>query len=342
MTTNTNSAPASNPLLRFSLTGQGGALEARAVSQRPLLGDIALAGEVSIWYAPPNSGKTLIALHLAMEAASNGRIAPQDIFYVNVDDSAAGVAAKIKALDDYGIHGLAEGEQGFRATSLIPAIEEMIDSGSAHGKLIILDTLKKFTDLMSKKDSAAFGKIARRFAMSNGTIVALAHTNKHRGANSKLVYAGTSDFFEDSDSCYYIDVAQDGPNERIVEFECFKHRGGTARKAYFSYDTNPGLDYVERLASICQVDGIDLYGGPPPSAPDDIAQAITLTIRHGRNKKMEILKTAGKATQTSRANVLKVLTERTGDDPTRHLWTYDVMAHGANVYRLLLPAEQTP
>ncbi|PZU08513.1 AAA family ATPase [Sphingomonas sp.] len=324
-----------NPLLKFSLTGQGGELEARALSQRPLLGEVSLAGEISIWYGPPNSGKTLIGLHLAMDAVDAKRIAPQDIFYVNVDDSTAGVAAKMKALDDYGIHGLAEGEHGFRASGLIPAMEEMIANGSAHGKLIILDTLKKFADLMSKKDSAAFGKLARRFAMANGSLLALAHTNKHRGANQKLVFSGTNDLFEDSDSCYYLDAKEERGNERVIEFECFKNRGGTAQRAFYTYATTTGLSYVERLASVRQVDGVDFEQGPPPGSDEHITECIELAIEHGHNKKMQILRVAGAASRSSRDKVLRVLEARTGEDASRHLWTFDVKARGANVYRLL-------
>jgi hypothetical protein len=324
-----------NPLLKYSLTGQASVLEARALSQKPLLGDVSLAGEIGIWYGQPNSGKTLIALHLAMEAVAAKRIAEDDIFYVNVDDSTAGVASKMRALDDYGIHGLAEGERGFRAAHLVPAIEDMIESGTAHGKLIILDTLKKFTDLMSKRDCAAFGQVARRFAMSNGSIVALAHTNKHRGANHKLIYAGTSDFFEDSDNCYYVDVRQEREGERVVEFDCFKNRGGTAKRAFYAYGTALGLTYVERLASVRQVDSPEFDEGPPSGSEEHITECICLAIRHGSNKKMQILRVAGEASRSSRQKVLKVLEAKTGDDPAKDLWTYDVRARGANVYRLL-------
>lgn len=333
MTTNpadSDNVPDDNPLLKFSLAGRGGELEAKALAQRPLLGEVSLAGEIGIWYAPPNSGKTLIALHLAMEAAAAKRIAPHDIFYVNVDDSTAGVAAKMTALDDYGIHGLAEGERGFRAVDLVPAMEEMITNGTAHDKLIILDTLKKFVDMMSKKDSAHFGKVARRFAMANGSILALAHTNKHRGTNQQLVFSGTNDLFEDSDSCYYLDAKEETATDRVIEFDCFKNRGGTAQRAFYAYSIEPRLSYVERLASVRQVDGLDADDGPPSGSDDQIGEAITLAIRHGSNKKMQILKVAGMASRSSRQKVLRVLEAKMDE-----CWTFDVQAHGANVYRLL-------
>lgn len=326
-----------NPLLKFSLSGRGGELETRALAQRPLLGEVTLSGEINIWYAPPNSGKTLIALHLAMEAAAAKRIAPHDIFYVNVDDSTAGVAAKMTALDDYGIHGLAEGECGFRAAHLIPAMEEMIENGTAHGKLIIIDTLKKFADLMSKKDSAAFGKLARRFAMANGSLLALAHCNKHRDGSKRLVFSGTNDLFEDSDCCYYLDVLPQPAKakERVTEFECFKNRGGTAERAYYAYTVQPGLSYIERLASVRAVEGPDPDEGPPPGSDEHIAECIELAIHHGSTKKMQILRSAGFASRSSRQKVLRVLEVNTGENPEIHRWTFDVQARGANVFRLL-------
>ena len=56
--------------------------------------------------------------------------------------------------------------------------------------MIILDTLKKFTDLMNKKASSEFGKLARTFVGAGGTIIALAHTNKNKDEEGKGVTGG--------------------------------------------------------------------------------------------------------------------------------------------------------
>jgi hypothetical protein len=336
-----------NPLLRYTLSGLGNQLEERSLAQTPLLGELCLTGEISIWYAPPNSGKTLIALHLALEAVAAKRIRPDKVFYVNVDDSTAGVAAKVSVLDDYGIHSLAEGEQGFRASALIPAMEEMIRDGSAHGTLIILDTLKKFTDLMSKKDSATFGKTARRFAMANGSLLALAHTNKHRGAGGKLVFAGTTDVMEDSDNVYVIDVPSETANtkERVVEFQNSKSRGTTAAKAFYAYSIEPGLSYLERLSSVRWIEDPEDDEPHRPSGRDseaDVIQSIKLAIQHGSNKKMQIVRMAAGACRTSRRKVLRILEKHTGEDPKCHLWTFERKDRGANVFRVLTAGPPSP
>lgn len=327
-----------NPLLRYSIAGDGNALEATAVQLLPLLGNLSLSGEISVWYAPPNTGKTLIVLHLATEAVMHKRIAAGSIFYINVDDSLAGVAKKVQVLDDFGIQALATGQKGFKPSSLIPAMEEMVRTHTAHGTLIILDTLKKVMDLMSKKDAREFGLQAREFAMAGGSLVALAHTNKNRAANQKLVHAGTSDIVEDFDSAYLLDVSTAGqqPNERVVRFECIKNRGGTALEAFYAYSTTDGLSYAQRLATVKQVD--PEYG----DNADDIRQtseqviidSIRAAITAGRTKKMEIVSVVTMATKASRAVVLQVLEARTGPEYEGSLWNFERKARGAHVFFL--------
>ena len=57
---------------------------------------------------------------------------------------------------------------------------ELAETGQAKGVIIILDTLKKFTDLMQKKEATQFGIISRGFVAAGGTLICLAHTNKHK------------------------------------------------------------------------------------------------------------------------------------------------------------------
>jgi hypothetical protein len=79
---------------------------------------------------------------------------------------------------------------------------QLIIEKQARGKIIILDTLKKFTSLMDKKSCANFGIKIREFISHGGTIIALAHTNKNRSDDGKLIFEGTGDITNDVD-CYY-------------------------------------------------------------------------------------------------------------------------------------------
>lgn len=62
------------PLSAFSLRGQATKFEEKMVSAVPVLGDLCLAGQSTVWYAAPNAGKTLIALRLLFDAIDKGHL----------------------------------------------------------------------------------------------------------------------------------------------------------------------------------------------------------------------------------------------------------------------------
>ena len=86
-----NAHMANVPLLKHSLQGKADELEKLAQSTRPLLGQVCRSGQATIWYAPPNSGKTLIGLYLVLEAIREGRLAAGNVYYINADDNSAGL-----------------------------------------------------------------------------------------------------------------------------------------------------------------------------------------------------------------------------------------------------------
>ena len=73
-----------DPFAQYSLTGQSEALKAKLQDQKPALGPIALTGQATAIYAPPNTGKTLIALSLLADSISNGHIDPAKVYYFNM------------------------------------------------------------------------------------------------------------------------------------------------------------------------------------------------------------------------------------------------------------------
>lgn len=339
----TGAASSGNALLRYSLAGEGNALRAEAQRQLPFLANVALLGQTSVWYGPPNTGKTLLALSLLLRAVSEKRIDGAKVFYVNADDSASGMADKATILDDVGAHTLSPGYKGFKLASLAPAMAEMAKDGSAAGSVIIIDTLKKVADLMSKKESAEFGKVARTFSMHGGTLLGLAHTNKNRSAAGRLIYAGTSDILEDFDCAYLLeDRTSDGQGATAyVGFHALKRRGDNDETACFSFSREKGQSYAQRLLSVEETDP-EFGNAGEVRFPDetDIIDAIRQAIMHGTDKKMQIAAVVGRATKASRRVALDVLEANTGPDPAANLWDYERRERGAHVY-FLHPAEGT-
>ncbi|HEY5579782.1 MAG TPA: PriCT-2 domain-containing protein [Rhodoferax sp.] len=331
-----------NPLARFSLLGRTQELEVQMVEQKAIFGNLILQGQTSVIYAPPNTGKTLILMHLIIESIKSGRIDPSKLFYLNMDDNSSGLVGKNKWTDEYGFHMLADGHQGFQVSDFQLAMEEMVASGTAKGVIVILDTLKKFVNPMAKDACRAFTKMARRFSLKGGTFVALSHVNKNRGTDGKLIYSGTSDIVDDFDCVYVLDtVEQDDQSQKLVEFSNRKNRGGgVASSVAYSYSMESGLLYNELLLSVQEVDPAHLLPIKQAAELDSdatVIAAIETSIADGIVTKMKLADAAAKHADVPQRAALKVIEKYTGNDPSIHRWTFVVRARGAKVFELLAP-----
>ena len=178
------------------------------------------------------------------------------MFYVNADDSFKGTVEKTELAESWGFHMVTPNQNGFTSSEVPQMMLELAETGDAKGVVIILDTLKKFTDLMHKRESSEFGNISREFISAGGTLICLAHTNKHRSADGKPIYSGTSDISDDCDCVYILDKL-DGrmfEDEVAVEFVNDKSRGDVASSVSFSYSKKHGQSYAELIDSVKRID----------------------------------------------------------------------------------------
>lgn len=341
--------PGSAPsLARFSLLNAIDELEATAQNQRPLLGSVVLTTQATVLYAMPNIGKTLITLALLRVAVGVGRITGSQCIYIAADDNQAGVIEKQRALKPYQVHVIAPGLKGFSAGSLRSEIEHMIATKSAGGSFVIVDTLKKFADLMDKKNSSAFGDLARRFVMAGGTILALAHANKQTDNEGRPIFAGTTDIRDDFDCAYTIrELPQKCfPNERVVQFDCIKKRGAVAQGVAYRYSIADGISYVELLDSVREIDDAELHrvlGEADQEKDADAIAAIEECIREGITSTQGLKTEASKRARLSHHKIRAILDRYEGPDPDKHRWTYGVFGRGRREYQLHgIDAQQGP
>lgn len=165
----------SNPLDKFSLKGRSDEIEKSVVDSVPVLGELALMGQATVFFAAHNTGKTLITNSLLIEAIKDDRVDPSKVYYLNMDDSGNGLLGKNRIADEYGFNVLAEGHRDFNAGAFLSIVRDMIENDQARGVVIILDTLKKFVDLMDKGKTSTFTNVIRPFVLKGGTLIALAH-----------------------------------------------------------------------------------------------------------------------------------------------------------------------
>jgi hypothetical protein len=246
-----------SPLGSYSLRGQSKQMKEALLAERHVLKGIALRGDITIIYAEPNAGKTLITLKLLTEAIASGDIKGQDVYYLNADDNARGLQMKVELCEKYGFEMLSPGHNGFKAEFALPIMQGMIIDDTASGKIIILDTAKKFTDLMDKKASSGFMVLVREFALKGGTVICLAHVNKSKDAEGKAVHAGTTDLKDDSDATYRLEVNGTIEGVKSVTFTRDKARGGNEGEITFTYPNADGSDYMDIFNSVKRANNVD-------------------------------------------------------------------------------------
>ena len=325
----------------ISLLGESAKMEKQMLEDVFVLEGIALLGQNTVIYAGPNVGKTLIVLWLIIEAIKKGNFNPGNLMYINDDDTHKGLTQKLKLAEKYGFHMTASGYKGFKAVHLTEMMSDYVRFNEARGKIIILDTLKKFTDLMDKKTGSEFGNTTREFTAKGGTIISLAHVNKHKNAEGKSIKAGTSDIADDADCVYIGDVISNN-FEKTIEFINDKNRGDIERKVSFTYDPDE-KDYFKLLDSVKRID---------PTKVDEIKSAekdseffaenltvinyIKELIYSGVNSQKEIIKQVNDMQGVSRNRTLKVLNYYTGNNPENgKIWRYVSRENNRYEYRLL-------
>ena len=340
--------PPTNPLDSYVLNGESDEMKAKMLEDKYILGRMALLGQSTAFYAKPNAGKTLLTIWLLIESIKASNINPGDVYYFNADDNHKGITYKLSLAEKYGFLMLAPGYHGFNTEMLPNILFEMVENDMASGKVLILDTLKKFTDIMDKRATTKFGGGIRQFVSKGGSVIMLAHVNKHNDAEGNVVYSGTSDIVDDADCCYTLQIIEDTPEDKVVEFTNFKDRGDVAKKALFAYSNAEGVMYGDLLESVTKLDDQESKRITARNTMRDkleknqnIIDAITDAITNGINIKTELIKDARDATGESKKRVITVLSEHLGPDARKgQLWTYRIAGRNAHTYELNSPVLQ--
>ena len=236
----------------FALNGSSAEMEKQMLEDKFILGKIALLGNSTAIYAAPNGGKTLLTLSMLIQSVKDGVITPRDVFYINADDAHSGMCQKLKLAEKYGFIALSPDYKGFKSQMLPEYLKKLIEQNEARGKIFILDTVKKFTDIMSKEKTTEFGKTVRSFVSHGGSVIMLAHVNKHRDSAGKAVYSGTTDIIDDCDAAYTIDTTSVNGISTAI-YNRIKCRGDNVSEAAYTFNSADGVQYLDRLASVCEV-----------------------------------------------------------------------------------------
>lgn len=159
-------------------------------------------GLITAYPSPPNGGKTAIFTHAACKLANEG----YEVFYINADASPSQLKSQQDKADRHGFSILApDAKDAGGVNGLMATLSDlsMMDI-SLNQAVLIVDTLKKFVDMLDKKQLKGFINLLRKLVAKGATVCLLVHTNKYLTDDGQLIYEGTADLRSDIDNMIYL------------------------------------------------------------------------------------------------------------------------------------------
>ncbi|MDG1725881.1 MAG: AAA family ATPase [Emcibacteraceae bacterium] len=221
------------------------------VNDNFILSDIALQGQITLLFAEAGSGKTLIIMKLLINAIQESRIEAENVYYINADDNYKGLHTKAEIAEEYGFLMINHAENNMKPSDILNMFDKLRKEDGLDGIVIVLDTLKKFADMMSKSAQKELMEGLRILCMDGATVIIAGHTNKHKSSEGELVYEGTGDTLNDIDCAYSMNkMSPDNEEQQVIEFRNVKSRGSNIEKASYQYSKTSNAEYVDLMNSV--------------------------------------------------------------------------------------------
>ena len=244
-----------NKLKDLSATNRIEEMKEKLENEYHVFEGLALGGDATLFFAWPSTGKTLLFMHLLIDGIKRGAIDPEDIYYINADDNYRGIVTKAEIAKEYGFHMIGTHNSNISSPEIIQMLIDIASDENHSQMIVILDTVKKFVNLMSKTDQSAFYNQLRMLTAKGITVIMAGHANKYADKEGKLIYEGTADGRNDADCVYSINCLSPlDSDEMTVEFYNCKSSGGVLQTRSFKYNNRKDISWTDRLASVEPLD----------------------------------------------------------------------------------------
>ena len=278
-------------------------------------------GEWVVIFATPNGGKTLIILVTVTQQISNGIIDGKDVFYFNLDDARPSYLEKLKILKPFNVIVL--------DSDPVDLMVDLINKQQAKGKVVIIDTLIRVCDTNSRQDIINFSKTCKRFTDLGGTVITLAHANKHLDKNGIPVLEGVGLIRNNANCVYYLQKFDD-----IIKMVNIKKRTHVPLEVTFQIGKD--LGYTDLFNSVCQLtdeQATELFRDRKLDqlAKDHatIVETIKETILNGEDQRTALAKAVYDNTGEYKKTIYDVL-----DDLEGKLWKMTRGPNNSKIYSL--------
>lgn len=199
-----------------------------------LIPDMIVRGHIAAYVAPGNGGKTTLFIYLCEQLVAMDL----NVFYINVDGSPGDLKRHFAHAAEHGYKVVApDAKDGKSTQHVLEKLQAIARSNQRIDNVVfIIDTLKKFVDVISKREAKEFYKLMRSISVRGGTVCLLGHCNKYRDENGRPVFEGTADLRNDLDELIYLNSVQlENPKRLEVTTDPDKKRADFSPKSYIIY-----------------------------------------------------------------------------------------------------------
>lgn len=273
--------------------------------------NIAPRGHVVAIAAPPGAGKTTVLFHLATQYSDEF-----NVVFVHADTNPSDAKSYYERAKEHNVNYLTPDMIVGKSMSHVVTRLEMLANSDADldGELWIFDTLKKMTDMIDKRQLKELLQILRKLSSRGMTLILLAHTNKHKDAEGKLVFEGTGDLRADVDELIYFEPMKKEDGNLLVSSRPDKVRADLSE---MSFEIAP-----DRTVSVCKsyVDVAKTLADEARLEKDEpVIEIIRLAIVSGETLQSEIINFASSKGSFSVKQVQNVLNFY-AKDTSQQLW----------------------
>ena len=230
------------------------------------------------------------------------------VYYINADDkNKRAISVKQKLLASHGIQQLAPGWNRFEPYMLPTMLKTAINDGTASNTIIILDTLKKFADLLDTKSINRLNRQLENFAAAGGTVVANGQRTKIKMSMASI-FKGTD--VRDDWHCAWLGTPLGTENgvDR-TSFYNLKARGDVPETVTFTYrrardDYESMFESVERVpADEEEQNSLRARLIRETELQREVVDAIKESIRSGASTKTVLIDQVRASAGESRAHI---------------------------------------
>jgi predicted ATP-dependent serine protease len=267
--------------------------------------NLIIKGHVVAIVAPPNGGKTTLMMHIASKLAESVKV-----IYVNADVSSTDAIHYMQIAKDKGFKLLLPDiVLGKSINDIGKKLEEMASDENDYSNIvIIIDTLKKMTDIINKNISKKLYQLFRSLSGKGVTIILLGHTNKHK-VDGKDVFEGTGDLRADVDELIYLDSSKNNSSEITISTKPDKVRG-SFEPITFIIDGNRNVSQTGNYTDVSKLNEYDSKLKDEAS----IIEAINTAIDTGNSIQSDIIKYCQDKYSLGKRSVKRVLDYFTNND----------------------------